>query len=177
MPNPGPDPGNELTDAKIAAAEARAERDLARLEGSLGQDFEGLRTDMATFRGDVLKAMADQGAAMATFRGDLVKAVADQTASIASFKGEVGTQLAGMPTKAEARSNMQWIIGTIAALMLAVLGLVVASFQTGIAVGAPPQKPPPGKADPATPPKAQSPVVVPAPGAEAPAAPQAKPAS
>jgi len=152
MPNPGPDPDNELMDAKIAAAEARAERDLARLEGSLRQDFEGLRTDMATFRGDVLKAMADQGAAMATFRGDLVKAVADQTASIASFKGEVGIQLAGMPTKAEARSNMQLIIGTLAALMLAVLGLVVASFQTGLAVGAP------------------------APGAEAPAAPQAKPA-
>ncbi len=176
MPNPGPDPGNELTDAKIAAAEARTERDLARLEGSLRQDFEGLRTDMATFRGEVLKAMADQGAAMATFRGDLVKAVADQTAGIASFKGEVGTQLAAMPTRAEVRSNMQWTIGTLAALIVAVAGIIVASFQTGLAVGVLPPKPPQLEASPALSPKAQAPLVVPAPGAEVPVAPQAKPA-
>jgi hypothetical protein len=206
-PNSGdslmPNAGDELTDAKIAAAEARAERDLARLEGTLRQDFEGVRTDMATFRGEVLRAIADQGAAMATFRGDLVNAVAGQTAGIASFtgeihndlqamrtdmssfkgevhndlqamrtdmaslKGDVGIQLAGMPTKADARSNMQWIIGTLAALIVAVAGLIVASFQTGLAVGVLPPKSPQLEA---------APVVVPAPGAAAPVTPQANPA-
>ena len=140
MPNPGPDPDNELTDAKIAAAEARTDTKLRdvdvkfeRVLGEVRLGFQELRTDLA------------------------------------SFKGEVGTQLAAMPTRAEVRSNMQWTIGTLAALILAVAGIIVASFQTGLAVGVLPPKPPQLEASPAQPPKAPAPVVVPTPGAEAPA--------
>ena len=139
MPNPGPDPDNELTDAKIAAAEARTDTKLRdvdvkfeRVLGEVRLGFQELRTDLA------------------------------------SFKGEV-------QTKAEARSNMQWTIGTLAALILAVAGLIVASFQTGLAVGVLPPKPPQLEASPAQPSKAPAPVVVPAPSAETPAIPQPNP--
>jgi hypothetical protein len=112
MPNPGTDAGNELTDAKIAAAEARTDakfRDVdvkfERVLGEMRLGFQELRTGFQELRTD-----------------------------ITSFKGEVGIQLAGMQTKADARSNMQWIIGTLAALMVAVAGLIVGSFQTGVSV-------------------------------------------
>jgi len=154
MPNPGPDPENELTDAKIAAAEARTDTKLRdvdvkfeRVLGEVRLGFQELRTDMASSKTDIV-----------------------------AFKGEVMTQLAAMPTRAEARSNMQWTIGTLAGLMVAVAGLIVASFQTGLAVGVLPPKPLQLEASPALSPKAKAPVGVPAPGAEAPAAPQAKPA-
>ena len=140
MPNPGPDPDNELTDAKIAAAEARTDTKLRdvdvkfeRVLGEVRLGFQELRTDMA------------------------------------AFKGEVRTQLAAMPTRAEARSNMQWIIGTLAALIVAVAGLIIASFQTGFALGSPPQKPVPVEASAAQSQNAPAPVEAPLPGPAAPA--------
>ncbi len=151
---PNPDPDNELTDAKIAAAEARTDTKLRdvdvkfeRVLGEVRLGFQELRTDMASSKTDIV-----------------------------AFKGEVMTQLAAMPTRAEARSNMQWIIGTIAALIVAVAGIIVASFQTGLAVGVLPPKPLRLEASPAQPPKAPAPVAVPAPGAEAPVTQQPKPA-
>jgi len=81
-----------------------------------------------------------------------------------------------MPTRAEARSNMQWIIGTLAALIVAVAGLIVASFQTGLAVVALQPKSPQVEVTPVQPAKVPAPVMVPAPGAAAPATPQPSPA-
>jgi hypothetical protein len=67
---------------------------------------------------------------------------------IASFKGDVGTQLAAMPTKADARSNMQWIIGTLAALIMAMAGPILTSFQTGVSVAVRPPRPSPAEVHP-----------------------------
>lgn len=157
MPDPGPDPASELTDAKIAAAEARTDvklRDVdvkfERLMGEVRLGFQELRTDMA------------------------------------SFKGEVGAQLAAMPTRAEARSNMQWTIGTVIGTGLALGALLVSvilgdranilsAFQAAFAVASAKQASQ-VELPLAQPTKTQAPVVVPAPGAETPATPQPKPA-
>jgi len=153
MPNPGPDSDSELTDAKIAAAEARTDTKLRdvdvkfeRVLGEVRLGFQELRTDMA------------------------------------SFKGEVGTQLAAMPTKADARSNMQWIIGTVigtgltlGALTLGDRANILSAFQAAFAVASAKQASQ-AELPPTQPPKAQAPVGVPAPGAEAPVTQQPKPA-
>ena len=154
MPNPGPDPDNELMDAKIAAAEARTDTKLRdvdvkfeRVLGEVRLGFQELRTDMASFKTDIV-----------------------------SFKGDVGIQLAAMPTKAEVLSNMQWIIGTLAALIVVVAGLIVASFQTGLAVVALQPKSPQVEVNPVQPTKVPAPVMAPASGDAAPAIPQPVPA-
>jgi len=165
MPNPGPDPDNELTDAKIAAAEARTDTKLRdvdvkfeRVLGEVRLGFQELRTDMASVRLGFQELRTD----MAAFKGEV-------GTQLAAFKGEVRTQLAAMPTRAEARSNMQWIIGTLAALIVAVAGLIIASFQTGFALGSPPQKPVPVEASAAQSQNAPAPVEAPLPGSAAPA--------
>jgi len=176
MPNPGPDPDNELTDAKIAAAEARTDTKLRdvdvkfeRVLGEVRLGFQELRTDMASvrlgfqeLRTDMAAFKGEVGTQLAAFKGEV-------GTQLTAFKGEVRTQLAAMPTRAEARSNMQWIIGTLAALIVAVAGLIIASFQTGFALGSPPQKPVPVEASPAQPQNAPAPVEAPLPGPAAPA--------
>ncbi len=165
MPNPGPDPDNELTDAKIAAAEARTDTKLRdvdvkfeRVLGEMRLGFQELRTDIAAFKGEF-------GTQLTALKGEV-------GAQFTAFKGEVGAQLAAIPTRAEARSHMQWTIGTLAALIVAVAGLIVASFQTGFALGSPPQKSVSVEASSARPQNVPAPVEAPASAAAAPAAQQ-----
>ena len=155
-----PNPGDELMDAKIAAAEARTDTKLRdvdvkfeRVLGEVRLGFQELRTEMASSKTDNV-----------------------------AFKGEVMIQLAAIPSRAEARSNMQWIIGTVigtgltlGALTLGDRANILSAFQAAFAVTSAKQASQ-AELPLAQPPKAPAPVVVPAPGAEAPVTQQPKPA-
>jgi len=134
MPNPGPDSDNELTDAKIAAAEARTDTKLRdvdvkfeRVLGEVRLGFQELRTNNASFKTDIV-----------------------------AFK-------------AEARSNMQWIIGvvigtglTLGALTLGDRANILSAFQAAFAVASAKQASQ-AELPLAQPPKAPASVPVPAP--------------